>query len=410
LRIAGFALVFGLGTVQAGCGGDGGSETEPHYTLVSAEPTDVSIAGLSEQLKRTFVAGDASFEELRRETQGLGPVYIRRSCGSCHREGLRGPGRVQKMVLLDEQGAPAADQSGLAYGETVRPYATAGGKAAVDVPDDDADLLVTTRLPPSVLGRGYMEAVLDSEIERMEREQAQRTDGISGRINRVTYESALNPGDGFHALEPGQTNVIGRFGLKAIIPTLDDFAARAFLLDIGLTSPLRPHELPNPDGLGDDDKPGVDLTLDAVQVTANYVRMLAIPKRGEGSARGKELFTQIKCAVCHVPSLHTRKDYPIPELADIDAPVYTDFLLHDRGPSAQDGLTEGTALPSEWRTAPLIGLRFFSAYLHDGSAKSVAEVIGFHLAPGSETKVAADLFYKLSPNDQAELIRFVESL
>ncbi len=409
LRRASIVLSFAVGALPLGCGDQ--AEQEPSYTLVSAHPTDVSIAGLSSELQAQFGEGDANFEELRRETQGLGPVFIRRSCGSCHREGLRGPGRVEKMVALDaESGEPAPDQSSLPFGPTVRPYVTAGAMAPVEAPSDDPSLLVTTRLPPSVLGRGYMEAVLDSEIERMEAEQNKRTDGISGRINRVVYESAVNPGGGFHSLKPGQKGVIGRFGLKAIHPTLDDFIARAFLLDIGLTSPLRPSELPNPDGLEDDGKPGVDLTVDTVQVTANYVRMLAIPERGQGSERGKQLFTEIKCAVCHVPSLRTRKDYPIAQLADIDAPVYTDFLLHDRGPTAGDGLQEYDATPSEWRTAPLIGLRFYSAYLHDGSAKTIEQVIGFHMAPGSETRVAAELFYALSKEDQAELLRFVESL
>jgi CxxC motif-containing protein (DUF1111 family) len=254
-----------------------------------------------------------------------------------------------------------------------------------------------------------MEAVLDSEIERVAAAQATRSDGISGRINRVRYDAALNPGGGFHQLTPGQEGVIGRFGLKASRPTLDDFVARAFLLDIGLTSPLRPDELPSPEE-GDDEKPGVDLDMETLRITTSYVRMLAIPGRGEGSARGRELFEQVKCSVCHVPSLRTRKDYPIAQLADIDAPVYTDFLLHDRGPSYDDGVLEGDARPSEWRTAPLIALRFFKAYLHDGSAHNIPEVIVAHAAPGSETAVAAKLFFELSADDQAELVRFVESL
>jgi CxxC motif-containing protein (DUF1111 family) len=390
--------------------GSGGAKKQP-YTLVSGISTDTPIADLSSEQQATFDSGDASFELRRRDAQGVGPVFIRRACASCHDEGLRGPGRVQKMVQVGEDGlSPVPDQPMLPYGETVRPYATDGMSTAVVVPADDENILVTTRLPPSVLGRGYMEAVLDSEIERVASEQAKRTDGISGRINHVRYEAAMNPGGGFHELTPGQEGVIGRFGLKAARPTLDDFVARAFLLDIGLTSPLRPDELPEPDGVGEDAKPGVDLDLETLRVTTSYVRMLAIPLRGEGSARGKELFDEVKCSVCHVPSLRTRKDYPIAQLADIDAPVYTDFLLHDRGPGYDDGVVEGEAQPSEWRTAPLIGLRYFSAYLHDGSAHTISEVIAAHAAQGSETAVAAQLFFELGADDQAELLRFVESL
>ena len=101
-----------------------------------------------------------------------------------------------------------------------------------------------------------MEAVLDSEIERVEREQAARTDGIHGRINRVTYASEPNPDDLARTYAKGDAGLIGRFGLKARIATLDDFTADAFQGDMGITTPLRPVELPNPDGLTDDRQAG----------------------------------------------------------------------------------------------------------------------------------------------------------
>lgn len=394
-----------------GCGEPSKSEDIPPYTLVGAAPTDVPISGISAKQRAAFDLGDASFELRRRESQGVGPLFIRRSCASCHNEGLRGPGRVQKMVKIDgDESHPDPDQSALPFGETIRPYATAGATEGVTPPEDDDDILITTRLPASVLGCGYMDAVLDSEIERVAALQARRKDGISGRINRVSYDAAVNPGDGFHELAPGAKDLIGRFGLKASRPTLDDFIARAFLLDIGLTSPLRPTELPTPEGIEDDDKKGVDIDLETLRIITNYVRMLAIPDRGKGSERGRVLFEEVKCAVCHVPSLRTRSDYPIPQLAGIDAPVYTDFLLHDRGPDYADGVIEGDAQPSEWRTAPLIGLRYFKSYLHDGSAKTIAEAIMSHAAVGSETSVSTDLLYKLSTEDRDELVRFVESL
>ena len=63
-------------------------------------------------------------------------------------------------------------------------------------------------------GVGAAEAVDGAEIERLEQEQAQRTDAIHGRINRVRYQSEANPDQTFHQYQPGQTNLIGRFGLK----------------------------------------------------------------------------------------------------------------------------------------------------------------------------------------------------
>jgi CxxC motif-containing protein (DUF1111 family) len=170
---------------------------------------------------------------------------------------------------------------------------------------------------------------------------------------------------------------------------------------------MRPTELPNPDGLTDDDRAGVDLGQDHIDRVAFYMRRIAIPKRVGLPDGGPALFDQAKCSVCHVPSLHTRADYPIPELADIDAPVFTDMLLHDMGPDLADGLTDQSASSSGWRTAPLIGLRFAHTYLHDGRAQSVRDAIAAHAGEGA---AAAAAFAAMSAADQETLLTYVEAL
>jgi CxxC motif-containing protein (DUF1111 family) len=410
------AFLGALALALVGCAGngDGDGDRGPALVVVGDDPTDVPIDGISDDLLATFRRADALFDKAYREPQGLGPLYIRRACTECHAGGLRGPGRVQKMVVVDESGAPALDQSAL-FDHTVRPYTAAGATRAAVPPDASAlaageSIRVTTRLPASVLGRGFIDAVDDAEILRVEAEQKARGDGISGRVNRVAYGSVVDLGGGYHAYGPGDVDLIGRFGHKAIVASVEDFVARALQLDIGLTSPLRPDELANADGLADDDKPGVDVGEDVVRDLATYVRLLAIPAREAGHERGEALFHEVKCAVCHVPSMHTRADYPIAALAGIDAPIYSDLLLHERGESYDDGLVEGDAGTSEWRTAPLIGLRFFTSYLHDGSAHSILDVIATHAVDGSESKVAADAFFALSDDDQQALLDFVQSL
>ena len=72
-----------------------------------------------------------------------------------------------------------------------------------------------------------------------------------------------------------------------------------------------------------------------------------------------------------------------------------------------DSLVEGDASGREWKTAPLIGLRFFTTYLHDGRAHSVEDAI---LAHDGEGRAAADHFRALSPSDRATLTSFVEAL
>lgn len=402
-----------------GCGGSSDSTPAPPPTgpapapaaavFGANDPLDVPLAGLTADERTAFHEGDRLFGLVLRDNDGLGPIYVRSSCSACHTEGVRGPGLVQKMAVVAADGfTPATDQSLVPYGSSVRPLLAGGGRTPL-VPPNDPSVKVTTRLGPPVLGRGYMEAIADAEIERVAAEQAAQGGLISGRVNYVTYTSQPNPDARFHAHKPGD-RVIGRFGLKARIASLDDFTADALAGDMGITNPLRPTELPNPDGLTDDAKPGVDVAIDSVNLRTMYVRLLAIPKRTATMDVGAQRFAEVGCATCHVPSLRTRADYPVPALANIDAPVYTDMLLHDLGDELADGLVEGDASSREWRTSPLIGLRFDTSYMHDGRAKSIAEAIAAHAGRGSEAVGVVGAYNALSPQDQAALIDFVSGL
>jgi CxxC motif-containing protein (DUF1111 family) len=356
-----------------------------------------------EELVR-FQDGDALFDVTLREADGLGPLYIRASCGACHADDGRGPGLVRKMFVTEGDSAEL-----LPHGNTERPYAAAGAKSPL-TPRDGRAVGVSRRFPPAVFARGYMEAVADEEIERLGREAAVRPGPIRGRIHRVRYESEANPRPGYRAPKKGESGLIGRFGLKARIATVDEFSADALQGDMGITSPLRPAEPPNPDGLADDLKQGVDVDLETVNLLADYIRLLELPERPVPSERGVELFRTALCATCHVPALKTRGDYPIRALAGIDAAVYTDFLLHDMGTGLADGVAEADAGPREWRTAPLIGLRFFPAFLHDGRAGTVEEAVLMHRSTGSEASGSVERFLALAKADQRRLLAYVEAL
>ena len=377
---------------------------------VGVDRFDVPIAGATAAEVATFNDGDEQFSVVRREADGLGPLYTQQSCGACHASATRGPGSVQKMVIVEADGyTPAADQSALEWGHTVHPLVAGGETTPVPVPQNIANVKVSIRVGPPVLGRGYMEAILDSEIERMAAEQATRTDGIHGHVNHLPYGSKPNTGTTFPTYNEGDI-VIGRFGLKARVPTLDDFTADANQGDMGITSPMRPDEIPNPDGLTDDKKPGIDLAIEKINLIANYMRLIAIPKRTPSDA-GSAAFAAAKCNVCHQPTLKTRPDWPIAMAANIDAPVFTDMLLHDMGTDLADGMAfEGQAGPRDWRTAPLIGLRFLRSYLHDGRAATVADAIEAHAGPGSEAAVSVDAFHALDATAQSALLAYVNSL
>ncbi len=386
------------------CGASADGDPDAPSTLVNA--VDVPLDGLSAADVARFDEGDALFGLPFRAPDGLGPLYIRSACAACHEEGGRGPGLVQKMVIVDGDGVAIADQSPLAYGHTIRQGLAAGATQPI-VPPPGVPVRVSIRIGPPVIGRGYLEAIADTEIERIAAKQATRGDDIHGRIHRVAFTSVPNPDTTFSHYTQGQGGIIGRFGMKARIATLDDFTADAFQGDMGMTTPMRPTELPNPDALVDDDRSGVDLPIGHVDSIAFYLRRIAIPKRVGLTDEGRALFEQAQCIACHVPSLHTRADYPIEQLADIDAPVFTDLLLHDMGAALADGVTDGEATGRLWKTAPLIGLRFFRSYLHDGRAASVEEAI---LAHDGEARVSADAFHALDAAARQLLLAYVEAL
>jgi CxxC motif-containing protein (DUF1111 family) len=128
---------------------------------------------------------------------------------------------------------------------------------------------------------------------------------------------------------------------------------------------------------------------------------------------GKQIFTSIGCAKCHTPQMTTGAS-SVAALSNKTFFPYSDLLLHDMGPGLNDGYTEGTALPQEWRTPPLWGLglsknsqggQYF--LLHDGRATSIEEAIILH---GGEGQTSKNSFQQLNATDKAKLLKFLESL
>jgi CxxC motif-containing protein (DUF1111 family) len=394
--------------VEPGAGGAGGADGAVD-SLPQGDPYDVVLAGADAAEEKTFFDGDRLFGMPLHEADGLGPLYTRSACGACHTSGLRGPGSVQKMAVVLADGVTTdPDQSRLAWGNTVHPLLAAGATTPIEPPDDPR-VKVSIRVGPPILGRGYLEAIDDAAILAAAAAQAGRDDGIHGRVNHVVYASEPNPDPTFNAHQKGDL-VIGRFGLKARIATLDEFTADALQGDMGITSPLRPTEIRNPDGLTDDGKPGVDVTAESVNRRAMYMRLTAIPRRDGLTDAGRAFFAEARCDVCHAPSLPTRADYPIALLAGIDAPVFTDMLLHDLGDTLADGVVDGQAGSRDWRTAPLLGLRFDKTFLHDGRAATVEQAILQHDGPGSEAHDSIARFRGLAGADRELLLAFVGAL
>ncbi|MBO6934745.1 MAG: hypothetical protein JJ863_07215 [Deltaproteobacteria bacterium] len=353
--------------------------------VVGDDPSDHPIAGLDDEWQRRFVVGDALFEQVFGPEDGLGPRWTRTSCEACHENDARGPGMVRRALGAE----------GFEPGELVHPFALEGYERTLP-----EGAQTSARMGPALFGRGWIEAVRADAIEAGARAQADHPE-VSGRVARVPLAMATPAQRPFHDHAAGAENLIGRFGLKARHPTIDDFVADAYLLDMGLSSPARPTEA---DG---DQRPGTDITLDQVHAVADYVRLLRIPERADASPEGQAIFATIGCATCHTPSMPTRADYPVPQIAGKDAPIYSDLLLHDMGESLSDGVSDHTATAREWRTAPLIGLRHLRAYLHDGRADTLDEAIRAHAGEAAATTARYDA---LTPATRTPLLTFLEAL
>src|SRR5690606_38133978 len=127
------------------------------------------------------------------------------------------------------------------------------------------------------------------------------------------------------------------------------------------------------DGVADPEIPS-----GTVHAVVHYLRTLAPPAAGKMTPQreqGRELFSTIGCASCHVPTLRTGSS-SIAALSNRDVTLYSDLLLHDLGDELADNRPDGAANGREWRTTPLCGLRLMEQFLagqaflmHDGRAR-----------------------------------------
>ena len=151
-----------------------------------------------------------------------------------------------------------------------------------------------------------------------------------------------------------------------------------------------------------------ELSAEALRSVQDFVRFLApppqLPLTYEGE-RGRQLFRSMGCISCHTPALVTGPN----KVRALDRKVvnaYTDLLLHDMGPERAD-ICLGLATPSEFRTEPLMGLRFATKFLHDGAATSIEQAIELHAGEAARSR---DYFAKASSKDKEALLAFLRSL
>lgn len=390
------------------------------------------------------------------DRDGLGPLFITRSCVTCHHDGGRGPmspeGIHQPASLIIRLGSTLEHVNAIdpTYGGQIQPRSVKllhpsiknqpEPEAWLDLQYDKVsgqfadgesytlykptyaltkfslgplakDIGLSPRYAPSIYGMGLLDAIDEKDLLAQEDPNDSDNNGISGRYNRVTN------------VVTKETDAIGRFGFKAKHPTLNQQVAAAFVGDIGITSPMFPNEectsvqvgcqkvakLGHPTGV---EIPNKLLTL--VNDFSAYIGVQ--PARNldnKKTQQGRSLFYKASCHQCHTPSYVTNSNYSLPELANQKIWPYTDLALHDMGEGLADGITEFKANGQEWRTPPLWGiglqrkLSSTARFLHDGRARSINEAILWH---GGEAQHAKRHYINMTKTQRDALLVFIKSI
>jgi CxxC motif-containing protein (DUF1111 family) len=362
--------------------------------------------GLTDQ--ETFDADRAVFQEVEAVADGLGPVFNARSCAECHSNPvIGGNSQVSELRAGHYDGNQFIEHPG---GSLIQERAI--DPAIQEYVLDDYEVR-TFRITPSLLGAGFIEAILSQTLLDIASNQPSLSDGrIAGLLIEV---QVLEADKGLRA---------GRFGWKNQHASLVSFAADAYLNEIGITSPLQPTEntslyssveaydaVPDPEDDGED-----------IEIFARFMRATKAPPRDTDLAAtsdaqgGEQIFQQIGCAVCHVPTIVTAPPHTIINGGAFTVPAalgnkiihpFSDFLLHDVGTG--DGIVQngGQGTRNKIRTAPLWGLRTRTRLMHDGLSLTITNAIQRH--SGEATGVISQ-YYALSDTEKNQLLAFLGSL
>jgi len=378
---------------------------------------------------------------------GLGPLFNRVSCSSCHtRDGRGRPpeqegdpfesmlirlsipgmnehGGVQPVPHYGDQlnekaitGVPAEGRTLVSYTEREGHYAD-GARYSLVTPSYEfvalnygplpQDVQFSPRVATPMLGLGLLEAIADETLLALTDPNDANGDGISGRVNHV-WDYLANK------------TVIGRFGWKANQPSLRQQNASAALGDIGITTRMFPEQnvmegqyaaATAPSG-GSYNEP--EMKDEFFERLTFYTQTLAVPAARHVDdpkmRAGAMQFEKIGCGSCHVPTLKTDTHRDVPQLSNQVIHPFTDLLLHDMGNELADGRPDFEANGKEWRTPPLWGIGLtetvnrHTRFLHDGRARSLEEAVLWH---GGEASKARDRFMHLSKAQREALLTFL---
>ncbi|MBV9081172.1 MAG: thiol oxidoreductase [Acidobacteriaceae bacterium] len=377
-----------------------------------------------------------TFMEVEAVSNGLGPVFNLDSCAGCHafpdiggssppaqnpqvvRAASMAPGnRIPGFIKIDgpirevrfklrPNGSP---DGGVHDIFTIAGRSDAPAGCAIAQPEfSDADNL-SFRIPTPTFGGGLIEAIPDRAIAdnlAADPTGAKAALHIQGHVN-------TNHNDGS----------VTRFGWKAQNKSLLIFAGEAYNVEMGVTNELFPNERHGDPTCAKNPTPESASVFNAGTVTPadivgfmSFMKFLDQPAPAcAGSAcspsiqRGRALFDQVGCALCHTPTLRTGASSTA-ALDHKDANLFSDLAVHHMGQALSDGITQGSAGPDEFRTAPLWGLGQRAFFLHDGRTSDLLDAIAAHDSDGSEASAVIRAFGSLPAAQQQDILDLLRSL
>ena len=398
-----------------------------------------AIAGLTTKEGKFFSDGQSRFAEVEAVANGLGPRFNLTSCAGCHAFPASGgsspatnpqitaaPGsQVALLTTLNIISATGPirevrfrSDGGVHDLFTILGRSDTPAGCTISQPDFGTHMLsgdVIFRIPTPAFGAGLIEAIADDVIRQNELNA--KLYGITGHANR-------NGNDG----------TISRFGWKAQNKSLTIFSGEAYNVEMGISNELFNDErgeagVPDPLACRTVPSPNDHMNFESTQPQAinsdvvgfsNFMRFLAPPTAvssygnvtAASTSNGQAQFTTAGCSVCHMPSIQTG-NHPTAALANKTANLFSDLLVHNMG-QLGDGISQGTAGPSEFRTAPLWGLGQRIFFLHDGRTTDLLAAIEAHANGGNDTASEAYQvivnFNALSPANQQDVLNFLRSL
>jgi CxxC motif-containing protein (DUF1111 family) len=445
IRSGVLATTTAFGGLLAGCASEPAAEPEP---LATSSTQQLVVGDALGGITATdFAAARTAFNTVEGIDDGLGPIFNERACGNCHTQGAAGGAGVQierrfgKFVNGIFNGL-ASEGGSLRQLMTLGTFTGKSGQTCtvpLEHEPSDATVHNVGRLTTPLFGLGLVDAMPDSTFDSI---VANEPAAVRGTVNRVRI-LLPNPDDPSQSINSTR---VGRFGWKAGIANLVQFAADAYLNEMGITTQhcfkgtsilafateSRPNGVAQPSGCDDrgpggagvpagtDDgvgscAGGVTEIQDDVELFTDFMTFLAPPPPDATidpnvARQGAAAFLNAGCAGCHFPGPMTTPN-PAPNGVPGGTQFFpfSDFALHDMGALGDQIGNDGdtVARTRMMRTAPLWGLRFRTKFLHDGRATSATAAIQAHAGQGA---AAASAFNALSASDKTALLRSLNAI